>query len=91
MITVTVEGHPIEVEAGTTMQHIFDEHDTAVTFGCRAARCGACMIRVISGADNLGPIGPDERAVLDVLALSPDCRLACQTSVFGTVTIEVAD
>ncbi|WP_171169015.1 2Fe-2S iron-sulfur cluster-binding protein [Streptomyces sp. I05A-00742] len=91
MITVSIAGRTIEVATGTTMQRIFDEHDTPVTFGCRAARCGTCMIRVISGADNLSPAGPDERAVLDVLALSPDCRLACQTTVFGTVAIEVAD
>ncbi|MFI6094960.1 2Fe-2S iron-sulfur cluster-binding protein [Lentzea sp. NPDC051213] len=91
MITVTIAGSSIEVAAGTTMQHICDENDTPVTFGCRAARCGACMIKVMSGADNLSPAEPDERAVLDVLAMSPDCRLACQTTVHGAVTIEVAD
>ncbi|GAA2935794.1 hypothetical protein GCM10020221_34470 [Streptomyces thioluteus] len=91
MITVTIAGRTIEVATGTTMQHICDEHDTPVRFGCRAARCGACMIKVIAGADNLSPAGPDERAVLDVLAWSPDCRLACQATVFGTVTIDVAD
>ncbi|WP_194962938.1 2Fe-2S iron-sulfur cluster-binding protein [Streptomyces sp. NRRL B-1677] len=91
MITVTIAGRTIEVAAGTTLQHICDAYDTPVTFGCRAARCGACMIKVISGADNLTPAGPGERAVLDILALSPDCRLACQTTVLGTVTIDVAD
>lgn len=91
MITVNIAGREIEVAAGTTMQLICDEHDTPVTFGCRAARCGACMIKVMSGADNLSPAGPDERAVLDVLALSPDCSLACQATVLGAVTIEVAD
>ncbi|WP_367141022.1 MULTISPECIES: hypothetical protein [Streptomyces] len=34
--------------------------------------------------------GLGERTVLDVLALSPGCRLACQTTVFGTVTNDVA-
>ncbi|MEU1312420.1 2Fe-2S iron-sulfur cluster-binding protein [Streptomyces cinnamoneus] len=91
MITVNIAGREIEAAAGTTMQRICDEHDTPVTFGCRAARCGACMVKVTSGADNLSPAGPDERAVLDVLALSPDCRLACQATVLGNVTIEVAD
>ncbi|MEV4924807.1 2Fe-2S iron-sulfur cluster-binding protein [Streptomyces roseoverticillatus] len=91
MITVNVAGQEIEVAAGTTLQYICDAHDTLVTFGCRAARCGTCMIKVISGADNLSPAGPDERAVLDVLAWSPGCRLACQATVLGTVTIDVAD
>ena len=91
MITVVIAGRGIEVAAGTTMQHICDEHDTPVTFGCRAARCGACMVSVMSGADKLSPVEPAERAVLDVLALSPDCRLACQTTVLGAATIEVAD
>ncbi|WKU42737.1 2Fe-2S iron-sulfur cluster-binding protein [Streptomyces sp. VNUA116] len=91
MITVTLAGRTIEVAAGTALQHICDAHDTPVTFGCRAARCGACMIKVISSADNLTPAGPGERAVLDVLALSPDWRLACQATVLDTVTIDVAD
>jgi ferredoxin len=91
MITVEVAGTRIEVETGTTMQQICDTYETPVVFGCRAAECGACLIHVVNGAENLSPMGPDEQDVLHVLAKAGNCRLACQCIVLGPVSIEVAD
>jgi len=79
------------VQIGTTLLELCDQQQTAIIFGCRKGKCGACMIRVIEGGENLSEQGHRERDVLDVLAPAADRRLACQCTVLGDVTIEVAD
>lgn len=89
MPNFSVAGQEFAVEAGTTIQHICAQHDTPIIFGCRAAQCGVCVIRVLSGAENLSLIETREQAVLAILAAHPNCRLACQCTVLGSVTVEV--
>jgi ferredoxin len=91
VITVTIAGEPFAVPAGTTLQQVDDLHRTALVFGCRAAQCGACVIRVTSGATHLSPPDEDELVVLDVLGVDGDHRLACQCTAFGDITLEVAE
>ncbi|NUT51175.1 MAG: (2Fe-2S)-binding protein [Saccharothrix sp.] len=91
MTTVTIAGVPFHVPAGTTLQQLCDTHPTPVVFGCRAAQCGACVIRVTSGTEHLSPPGDDELDVLDVLGADADHRLACQCTVLGDVSLEVAE
>lgn len=90
MIPVEVGQVRLAVESGATMQQICDAHATEVVFGCRAAQCGACLVEVLAGAENLSPVAEDEQAILDLLAGSADCRLACQLTVLGPVAIKVA-
>lgn len=89
MPTFNVAEQEFSVEAGTTIQHICAQHDTPITFGCRVAQCGVCMIRVLNGAKNLNSVETREQSVLAILAAHPDCRLACQCTVLGSVTVEV--
>ncbi|MCE6998312.1 (2Fe-2S)-binding protein [Saccharothrix sp. S26] len=91
MITVTIAGEPFDVPAGTTLQQLDDRHRTALVFGCRAAQCGACVVRILSGAAHLSPPEEDELVVLDVLGVGGDHRLACQCTVFGDISLEVAE
>ncbi len=55
------------------------------------AECGTCRIRVVSGAENLSPMTPDERELrLDHPgALADDERLACMTRPLGPIVIEL--
>ncbi|MGO1050119.1 2Fe-2S iron-sulfur cluster-binding protein [Crossiella sp. CA198] len=91
MIAVEIAGTRFAVRPGTSMQELCDSQDTPVVFGCRAAQCGACLVQILDGAGNLSPIAPDEQAVLDILAESADCRLACQTTLHGPVSLRIAD
>lgn len=91
MITVTIAGEPFRVPAGSTLQELDDLHRTALVFGCRAAQCGACVIRITSGATHLNQPEQDELDVLDVLGVDGDHRLACQCTVFGDISLEVAE
>ncbi|EIV92357.1 2Fe-2S iron-sulfur cluster-binding protein [Frankia sp. QA3] len=58
------------------------------------ARCTACVLRVVDGHQNLGPLESVERGVLRQLASrrgrrpSRDTRLACRLTVTGDVTVE---
>jgi ferredoxin len=53
------------------------------------AECGKCLIRVLSGAEQLSAVHPKERQRLDSLGVSPGMRLACQCYSRGDVEIEV--
>jgi ferredoxin len=64
------------------------ELDNYIPFGCRVGACGACVVEVIAGRENLSLMDEEEKIFLDELALGGlTYRLACQCKVFGDVEI----
>jgi ferredoxin len=61
-------------------------HDCGVPYKCASGNCGTDRVRVEEGAENLSGIRPKERDRLGE-ALAEGYRLACQTYVFGDVTL----
>lgn len=56
------------------------------------ALCGTCRIRVITEGGTISPVnavGPREAQRLEALNLGPPYRLACQTYVRLSVTVEI--
>ncbi|HJV89347.1 MAG TPA: 2Fe-2S iron-sulfur cluster-binding protein [Holophagaceae bacterium] len=54
------------------------------------ARCGTCVVTVLSGAEHLSePLGSEKR-ILTILKAAPDQRLACQAWAKGDVSCEAA-
>ena len=51
--------------------------------------CGTCRIIVMSGASNLGKMGPNQALVLGPVNVGKDCRLACQAVVRGDVEVQI--
>lgn len=90
-VTITTDDKTIEVAHGYALIDLSEEHDTSILFGCRDGACGACMVKVIEGAQNLSPMKEDEKDFLETMAAEAHERLACQCKVFGDVKIEVAD
>jgi len=90
-VTITTDNKTIDVNDGYAMIDMCEDHDTSILFGCRDGACGACMVRVLEGADNLSPMQDDERDFLDTMAAEPDERLACQCRVHGDVKLEVSE
>ena len=90
-VIITTDELSLDVPNDFALIDICEEHDTSILFGCRDGACGACMIRVKEGADNLSPMEPDERDFLETMAASPDERLACQCRVRGDVVVEVSE
>jgi ferredoxin len=53
------------------------------------ARCGTCLVTVVSGLDQLSPVGAAEARVLRVLKAKDDQRLGCQSWAKGDVACKV--
>ncbi len=49
-----------------------------IPFGCKDGSCGSCLIKVVSGMENLSEPAPAERAEIP---LAEDQRLACQCRI----------
>lgn len=90
-VHITTDDLTIEVPDGYALIDMCEDHDTSILFGCRDGACGACMVRVLEGADHLNPMGEDEKDFLETMAAEPDERLACQCKVSGDIKIEVSD
>ena len=67
---------------GEALQDVCDTVRAPVSFSCRDANCGTCVVHVASGADRLSAAGPDETRLLAELGLSTNShRLACRARI----------
>ena len=72
----------VEVQDGERLQEAAKE--LGVTFGCRKGVCGACVVEVLEGMDNLSAKSSNEES----FGLRASDRMMCQCSVTsGEVTI----
>jgi ferredoxin len=90
-VTITTDNKTFDVADNYALIDMCEQFDTSILFGCRDGACGACMVRVISGAENLSPMKDDERDFLETMAAEPNERLACQCRVKGDVVLEVSE
>ncbi len=90
-VTVTTDKNTIEVNDAYALIDMCEDHDTSILFGCRDGACGACMVKVLKGAEHLSPMKDDERDFLETMGAADNERLACQCKVFGDVTLEVSE
>lgn len=90
-VKITTDDLEIEVPDNYPLIDMCEEYDTSILFGCRDGACGACMVRVRQGADNLSKMQDDERDFLETMAAEEDERLACQCRVKGDVVLEVSE
>lgn len=72
-----------EVPDGTKLEPIAEA--MGVPFGCHHGVCGACIVPVLEGMDNLGPKNEAE----EDMDLDDDQRLMCQCTISGgTVVVD---
>lgn len=90
-VTIVTDSKTIDVPEGYALIDMCEDYETSILFGCRDGACGACMVRVLEGADNLSPMQDDERDFLETMAAEPNERLACQCKVRGDVKLEVSE
>ena len=90
-VTITTDDLTIDVADNYPMIDMCEDHETSILFGCRDGACGACMIRVKEGKNNLRKMEDDERDFLETMAAEEDERLACQCRVLGDVVVEVSE
>ncbi|MDI3286973.1 2Fe-2S iron-sulfur cluster-binding protein [Polyangium sp. 15x6] len=66
-----------DAEPGDALVDVSDACRAPVSFSCRSASCGTCLVEVLEGAALLEPPSSDESDVLDVFDAPPSQRLAC--------------
>ena len=85
------EGGPrIMAKPGTPLLELAETAEQPIEAGCRMGVCGADPVCVLTGMDNLSPVGGDEKATLERLGLDPaHNRMACCARVQGPVTVSM--
>jgi ferredoxin len=87
LFEVRIGDATLRARAGQRLIELCDAHITPLNFGCRAGSCGACLIRVDAGMENLSGVTDVEEILLPELTDDPNARLACQVSLAGPVTL----
>lgn len=82
------DAEPLQIEEGANLSVILNVLNSPVLFGCRTGICATCLVKVHAGMDNLPPLSETEEEVLDIYADEDGCRLACQLTLKGDVTLE---
>jgi len=84
-------GNSIEVEEGKNLLVALREKDIYIKSSCGGhATCTDCVIKIVSGEDNLTPAPFEELKLLGNVFHITKERLACQTMITGDVTIDIA-
>lgn len=76
-------GITVSVPAGTRLIEISEKVGAGITYGCREGECGTCMMKIVSGMENMSERSVLEDKVLKENMASRNNRLACQAQVLG--------
>jgi len=90
-VTLKPKDVVVEVEEGQNLLMALRENDTYIKSSCGGhASCSDCIIKIVSGEDNLTPPPFEELKLLGNVFHITKERLACQTMVCGDVTIDIS-
>ena len=74
-------GVAVTVPAGTRLIEVSEKVGAGITYGCREGECGTCMMKIVSGMENLANPSMLETKVLQEQMAGRRNRLACQAQV----------
>lgn len=90
--TLRPNGEQVEVESGLNLLEALRAKDIYVKSSCGGhATCSDCVIKIVSGEDNLSPPPFEELKLLGNVFHITKERLACQTCISGDVTIDLSN
>ena len=72
------------------MQSLLDAHLPVASSCLGDGVCGRCRVQIVSGKENLSPIGATEEILRDRLKIPAEQRISCQTNVLGDVTVDTS-
>ena len=91
-ITFQPSNVTIEVEAGVNIRDAAIKAGVQIASTCGGvASCGLCKVKIMSGAENICAMTPDEVSKLGNVFFITKERLSCQTTVSGDVQCSVPD
>jgi ferredoxin len=76
-------GITVTVPAGTRLIEVSEQVGAGITYSCREGECGTCMMKIVSGMENLAERSVLEDKVLQENLAGRNNRLACQAQVLG--------
>ncbi len=89
-VTLRPSGNTVMVAEGQNLLVALRENDTYIKSSCGGhASCTDCVIKIVSGEDNLTPPPFAELKLLGNVYHITKERLACQTMITGEVTIDI--
>jgi len=90
-LTIKPTGEVYEIEEGKSVLDFLREKEIYVKSSCGGhATCNDCIVKIVSGEDNLSPMPfPELKLLGNVFHLTKE-RLACQLSLHGDITIDIA-
>lgn len=88
-VTIVPDERRIAAVAGSTLLELVERHGVPIEAGCRMGMCGSDPVCVVEGAENLSPLGDEERTTIERLSLASTTRMACCARVAGPVTISL--
>jgi pSer/pThr/pTyr-binding forkhead associated (FHA) protein len=79
--------------SGQTLCEIAERHGLKLKADCRIGSCGIDPVRIVSGQENMNPVGDEEQGTLeDINKLEPGkYRLACMAKPKGPVVVEILE
>ena len=93
MFTISFQGKTsgeVQVETELNILGAAAKGGLTLTHRCGGhARCGTCVVAVVTGMEHLSAVGAAEARVLRVLKARDDQRLGCQAWANGDVACKV--
>ena len=74
-------GVTVTVPAGTRLIEVSEKAGAGITYSCREGECGTCIMKIVSGMENLAQRSVLEDKVLQENLAGRNDRLACQAQV----------
>jgi len=86
-------GKSCPFKAGQTICDIAEKNGLKLKADCHIGSCGIDPIRILSGLENMNPVGDEEQGTLeDINKLKPGAyRLACVAKPKGPVVVEILE
>ena len=79
----------VNVPAGTRVIEVSEKVGAGIIYGCREGDCGTCMMKIISGGQNLSEPTALEDKVLKENMAGKGMRLGCQAQIIGEGEVKV--
>jgi ferredoxin len=92
--SVTFEGLGITlpINASQTILEVADEGDVDLDYECWIGKCGADLIQILEGRENLSEVSEQEGKTIKRKGAEPgEFRLACMTRCSGPVVVRAVD
>lgn len=89
-VTYKNKDESVEISDGSSFKQVIRDNSWNIPFGCEEGICGTCIVRIVSGMENLSEVSEKERQTLKAMELDEkEFRLVCQLQILnGEVEFE---